>query len=258
MEQYFERLRKKLLEIYNVENLDSDKLYEMILSENKEQQIHSNVGEMLEKYKLYDFNNPILDSDNFYNLVSRSLRNREKLIESFEWKAFQKDKLENKILNNQNFLYKIYLSVPNECLEQFAMRLLANCVSKKVDYDFKINNNSNINRSDNVVIYATDENYQKYIDVIHEVLKSPGLKTNNGQQHLLAFPYDEDISVAPYIDQKGESFSSIVCNNICRLKNQSSNFEDFYFQVSEMLKNCFRDMNLNNEISHELNNIKAR
>lgn len=48
------------------------------------------------------------------------------------------------------------------------------------DYDFKINNRSNINRRDNVVIYCNDSNVSRYFDIINKVIQNnPSIKFNS-------------------------------------------------------------------------------
>ncbi len=292
MEKYFERLKNKLLEIYQAKDLDADSIYNMIISESEGKNINSNFSEALNnlclylyykendlqsltknelpfniekgldfkdfcewlnKYKLYSFSGLIKD-DNYYNLISRALSNRGNVIESFEWKAFHKDRLENKTsTTSPNFSYKIYLPIANDSLEYFALRLLGKCVGKNINYDFKINNNPNISRSDNVVVYASAENFNDYINVINSILENGNITLNENQQHLLAFPYRKGISVAPYIDNGNESFSSIVCNRIFELKNSSSSFEDFNSQVAAMMNDYYKKLsNIGNfEISKE-------
>lgn len=123
------------------------------------------------------------------------------------------------------------------------MRFLAKCSGRNVDYDFKINDNSSISRSDNVVIYATDDNFEAYIKIIEDIIKNDSrIKINYDQQHLLAYPYNDYVSIAPYIDYKGESFSSIICNEICNLRKQSLSFEDFYQSVVMMISNHFNEI----------------
>lgn len=198
----------------------------------------------LEKYKSYEFQNSILQGDTYYDLIFRALVNRNRVIKSDGWKAIQKSNLENTENSlNKNFAYKIYLPIANESLELFSMRFLAKCSGKNVDYDFKINDNSSISRSDNVVIYATNENFDDYIKIIEDVIKNDSrIKINYEQQHLLAYPYNDYVSIAPYIDYKGESFSSIICNEICNLRKQSLSFEDFYQSVVMMISNHFNEI----------------
>lgn len=203
--------------------------------------------EQLEKYKLYNFKNSICQGDTYYDLIFRALVNRNRVIISDGWKAIQKSNLENTENSlNENFAYKIYLPIANESLELFSMRFLAKCSGRNVNYDFKINDESSISRADNVVIYATDENFDDYIKIIEDIIKNDSrIKINYDQQHLLAYPYNNYISIAPYIDYKGESFSSIICNEIYNLRKQSLSFEEFYQSVVIMISNHFNGIKEN-------------
>lgn len=288
MEKHSEKLKNKLLEIYSQPNLNADELYNFIIYKQCNQDIESKYNSylnnlclylyyknnslqtltknvlpfelerglsfdlfctQLEKYKSYEFQNSILQGDTYYDLIFRALVNRNRVIKSGGWKAIQKSNLENTENNlNDNFAYKIYLPIANESLELFSMRFLAKCSGRNVDYDFKINDNSSISRSDNVVIYATNENFNDYIKIIEDVIKNDSrIKINYEQQHLLAYPYNEYISIAPYTDYKGESFSSIICNEICELRKSCTSFDDFYNNVVRMINNHFNEFK-NNQI----------
>lgn len=179
MEKHSEKLKNKLLEIYSNPNLNADELYNFIIYKQCNQDIESKYNvylnnlclylyyknnslqtltknvlpfelesglsfdlfcEQLEKYKLYKFKNAIWQEDTYYDLISRALVNRDRVIKSDGWKAIQKSNLENTENNpNENFAYNIYLPIANESLELFPMRFLAKCSGRKVDYDFKIN-----------------------------------------------------------------------------------------------------------------------
>lgn len=283
MERYSENLKNKLLEIYSQPNLDADDLYKFIIYKKCNQDIKSKYNSylnnlclylyyktsnlqaltkivlpfelerglsfdlfcvQLEKYKLYEFQNSFLQRDTYYDLIFRALVNRNRVIKSDGWKAIQKNNLENTKNNlNENFAYKIYLPIANESLELFSMRFLAKCNGRNVDYDFKINDDPSISRSDNVVVYATNENFNDYIKIIEDIIKNDSrIKINYDQQHLLAYPYNDYISIAPYIDNKFESFSSIICNEICNLCRQGLSFEDFYQNVVMMINNHFNEI----------------
>lgn len=82
------------------------------------------------------------------------------------------------------------------------------------------------------------------------------IKINYDQQHLLAYPYNEYISIAPYIDYKGESFSSIICNEICELRKSCTSFDDFYNNVVCMINNLLNELK-NNQIKGSAKKIKV-
>ena len=86
-------------------------------------------------------------------------------------------------------------------------------------------------------------NADEYIKIIETVIKNDSkIKINYDQHHLLALPYNDYISIAPYIDYKGESFSSIICNEICELRKSSTSFDVFYQSVVTMINNHFNEI----------------
>lgn len=111
-------------------------------------------------------------------------------------------------------ILKLYLSVDNSDLHYFANRLISTSLSKGYDdFDFKINNNSNMNRRDNVVIYCTEENIGRYIHTVSEILEqSPDIKLNS--PHLLGISYDEKITCGVDHDNGNTSHTDKLCQGI--------------------------------------------
>ena len=273
MNDHLENLKNKLLEIYSIPNLTLDYLYEFLICKQSNERIYSKYNlylnnlylylyyqnnslqsltkntlpfeitrnlpfdlfcNELEKYKLYKFDS-LIPNDNYYNLIIRALVNRNKIIEDSNWKFIQKNALEN-TNDNENFTYKIYLPISNQSLELFTMKFLAKCHREKINYDFKINNNEDISRSDNVVIYATSNNINNYLKIIEEVIRqNQNIVINYDYQHPLAYPYNNHISIAPYLDYNKESFSSIICRYILKSRETSPSFEEFYNNVITFL-----------------------
>ena len=273
MNDHLENLKNKLLEIYSNPNLTPDDLYEFLICKQSTENIYSKYNLLLnnlylylyykhnllqsltkntlpfeitrnlsfdlfcnelEKYKLYKFDS-IFPNDNYYNLITRSLVNHNKIIEDSNWKFIQKNALEN-TNDNENFAYKIYLPIANQSLELFTMKFLAKCHRDKINYDFKINNNEGLTRSDNVVIYATSNNINNYLKIIGETIRqNQNIIINYDYQHPLAYPYNNYISIAPYLDYNKESFSSIICKYILKSRETTSSFEDFYNKVVTFL-----------------------
>ena len=85
----------------------------------------------------------------------------------------------NKNTSKKNLNF--YLSVDNFSLHTFSVAFLQECLDSDMDdYDFKINNRSNINRRDNVVIYCNDSNVSRYFDIINKVIQNnPSIKFNS-------------------------------------------------------------------------------
>ena len=292
MEKNYNMLKSKLLEIYNIPNLSSDEIYDTLLCHASNEPIMSKYHnllyslclylyhqknnietlskhqlpfsirqdisfdlfyEELEKYKLYSFENSVIPNDTYYNLIFRALFNKGKVINEDNWVAIQKNSLENKEVKDDSFAYKIYLPIANESLELFSMKLISKCINRHIDYDFKINNDESISRSDNVVIYATSSNYKEYIEVINELIKSDTrIKVNYDNQHPLAYPYNNIISIAPYTDYNKESYTSILCNRIYEIRKGSITFEEFYNNVINLLEEENKELKKNINSSFEV------
>lgn len=130
--------------------------------------------------------------------------------------------------------HRIYLAVDNSCLHKFALSLVNECGLFHVQYRFKINNGDLENQYDNVVIYANKEELPAYIHCIEKVLnKNPEIKFN--QKYLIAYPYDKNIAVAPYLDTNNESYSQIVSEMISDCRDDANSREDFILKVDRCL-----------------------
>lgn len=136
----------------------------------------------------------------------------------------------------QDHDFKIYVPVENANLEEFTCRLLEKLMSRDTQYHFKINNDTNVTRSDNVCIYATKDNFSDYLDSIEEVLKeNPEIKISYEDLHVLAYQYNDHIAVADYLDKEDQSYGSIVSDKILEAKLKSSSFEEFYDKTKEII-----------------------
>lgn len=115
------------------------------------------------------------------------------------WMKFYTSRLESDV--ETEFEYRIYLAVDNSSLHRFASALMSACKYYGVPYEFKINNAEGQNQYDNFVFYTSEENLAGAIKAIQAVLARPnGTKLN--QPCLIAYPYDENIRVAPEISFK--------------------------------------------------------
>ena len=116
--------------------------------------------------------------------------------------------------SEQTEYIKIYLSVDNNSLHQFANQFLLSCLKYGYsDFDFKINKNANINRRDNVVVYCTVKNFGQYVNLVQEVIENnPTIVFN--QPHLLGIPYDEHIYCGIDFDNGKTSYTDKLCENM--------------------------------------------
>lgn len=128
--------------------------------------------------------------------------------------SLPKENLDIQNPNEQTEYIKIYLSVDNNSLHQFANQFLLSCLEYGYsDFDFKINKNVNINRRDNVVVYCTDKNFGQYVNLIQEVIKNnPKIAFN--QPHLLGIPYDEHIYCGIDFDNGKTSYTDKLCEGM--------------------------------------------
>lgn len=174
------------------------------------------------------------------------------------WFKIYADKIKGTTISNPT--HRIYLAVDNSCLHRFALLLLQQCSLRHIQYQFKINNGNLQNNYDNVVIYTNEEELPKYIHSIETILnKNKKIKFN--QQCLIAYPYDKNIAIAPYIDTKTESYSQIVCNSISYYRDNAesklefiSNVDQYFNKVLGSTKRLCEEIRMTRTIS---NNISA-
>lgn len=119
---------------------------------------------------------------------------------------------------------KMYLSVDNEHLYWFAIKLFEGCLKNGIlDFCFKVNNNESKTRSDSVVIYFNEENYGKYLELINQIImENPGIKFN--RQNVLAYPINDYVRIAK--DPSSTSFTDYFCKVIMKLKKEGYNDEE--------------------------------
>ena len=152
---------------------------------------------------------------------SRAIKNSTKIPEKLdEFKRKLKDAFPDWLsisgpgVQESEETIKLYLSVDNSDIHYFANRLLYTSIDREYDdFDFKINNNQDINRSDNVVIYCTPENIGRYIQTVSEILEqSPDIKLNS--PHVLGIPYDDKIYCGVDHNNGTISHTEAICESI--------------------------------------------
>ncbi len=175
--------------------------------------------QLLEKYKDIEFHNELVPEvntvfDEIWRLANFKLLSRD------HWSKVYSSNLTGKEVVEDG---KLYISIDNEDLYQFACLLVTRCIKSGLkDFEFKVNNNNEINRTDNVVIYFTKENLGKYLEVIASILQEfPNMSIND--EHMLAHKVKDGIAIAKdYKD--GSSFTEKICNGILTLiKNNYTN-----------------------------------
>lgn len=163
----------------------------------------------------------------------------KKIISDFDYDWIQVNPKEKPNAGNDNNLFKIYLSIDNMDLHLFATKLLISCSELKYnDLYFKINNDSEINRRDNVVIYCNAKNFSKYIDLIQKILvENPHIQFNS--PNLLAIPYDDKIYCGMDFDDGKTSFTSKICRDIIESKKAKKSIEEIIQQIYETRKEVY-------------------
>lgn len=174
----------------------------------------------LEQYKQINYYNDVLpDIKNAYQELIRI--SCYKLLDQGHWtKIYSSTISENEVKEEG----KIYISIDNSYLYQFACLMFSNCLKNHLyDYEFKANNNQEINRTDNFVIYFTADNLNTYLEIIEKLKKQyPEFKINCS--HMLGKEISEGVVIAKdYKD--GSSFTEKVCNAIIGLKKQGYDTE---------------------------------
>lgn len=152
----------------------------------------------------------------------------KKIISLSGWFKIYSDRLKGSTINDHT--QRIFLAVDNSYLHKFSLLLVQQLELFHIHYQFKINNGDGGNSYDNVVIYLSEEELPIYIKCILNILdKHPEIKIN--QQCVLAYPFDKNIAVAPYLDTKYESYSQIVCKKIVQFRQKALSLDEFISNV---------------------------
>ena len=179
-------------------------------------------------------NTPYLE-DNLYHKLIEKMKDMMGHDPDKGWTKVYSSRLE-KDAGHEKETRRIYLSVDNKDLHEFALRLLVKCDELGIRYEFKINADDSYRRADNVVIYTSDEDFPKYITAIEEIKKdNPNI--DFGSANMLAYPFNEYIGVvSKEEDGKGGSHSEIICDEICCLRNHDNlEFDSFYADVEKFM-----------------------
>ena len=173
----------------------------------------------LEKYKDIKYSDNVTNMKNLYQKIL-SLANF-KLLDRGDWTKIYSSSITQKDFSE---IGKLYVSVDNSYLYQFAFDMLTSCLKNGIyDYEFKVNNNYEINRTDNMVIYFTKDNLNKYLSIINDLKqKYPNFAINCS--HILGKEISEGVAIAKdYKD--GSSFTEKICKTCLGLKKNGYSTE---------------------------------
>ena len=175
--------------------------------------------EYLEGLKQYKYSLPMRSEVKTYcDLLIYSCLNRLLNMTDPIWTKIYSSKITKN--NEIDVLGKMYLSVDNKDLYRFAILLLEGCLEQGIDeFEFKVNNDENVTRCDNIVIYFTETNFNKYISLITQIIKDNSqIKLNT--QNVLGYSINENICIAKDYNGGSESYTQKVCDVIALLKGK--------------------------------------
>lgn len=174
----------------------------------------------LEKYKNIEYKNEVISEiKNLFQEIIR-LANFKLLDKGYWTKIYSSSTLYEEVKETG----KLYVSIDNAYLYQFACLLFTNCLKNGIyNYEFKVNNDQEINRTDNLVIYFTEDNLNSYLSIINE-LKQTYPEFNFNYSHILGKELSDGVAIAKdYKD--GSSFTEKICSTILELRKKGYDAE---------------------------------
>lgn len=174
----------------------------------------------LEKYKNIEYKNEVISE--IKNLFQEIIRLANfKLLDKGYWTKIYSSLTSYEEVKETG---KLYVSIDNAYLYQFACLLFTNCLKNGIyNYEFKVNNDQEINRTDNLVIYFTEDNLNSYLSIINE-LKQTYPEFNFNYSHILGKELSDGVAIAKdYKD--GSSFTEKICSTILELRKKGYDAE---------------------------------
>ena len=174
----------------------------------------------LEKYKNIEYKNEVISE--IKNLFQEIIRLANfKLLDKGYWTTIYSSSTSYEEVKETG---KLYVSIDNAYLYQFACLLFTNCLKNGIyNYEFKVNNDQEINRTDNLVIYFTEDNLNSYLSIINE-LKQTYPEFNFNYSHILGKELSDGVAIAKdYKD--GSSFTEKICSTILELRKKGYDAE---------------------------------
>ncbi len=259
----FKKFEEKLKIIYDDEDADRIKIYEYLVMNNGkiDYSLIENVArsELYKKISLMSiYCTEYIHRDGYTSLYSENFKIKSGLKYEDFVKEFSKlkdypgvrysDKYEATIASNlsSEWLYfntykghhdmnhenvRMYIPISNESLFQFTELFLNEILKENIEVNFKINNfvYSREERSDSFLIYADRDKMSDYVRIINKILgENNNIKINEKYIQYYAFPYTENLYLAPYLDDSFNSYNFIVSNFLLDLKKESDTFEQYY------------------------------
>lgn len=206
---------------------------------------YSDFKKYLEELQKYEIDIELLPgiknhSDNIVRIAASKLLD----MGNWNWTRIYSSKLTGKDIAEQG---KMYISVDNKDLYMFANLLLEKCLKQGIeDYEFKVNNDDSKTRSDNVVIYFTNENFSKYISSVNQIIsENPSIQLN--AQNILGYSINSNIKIAKDYENGKESFTSKVCKKIITLRQRGIDNSEIIESIDSATQKYLSDIiKLNN------------
>ena len=174
----------------------------------------------LEKYKNIEYKNEVISE--IKNLFQEIIRLANfKLLDKGYWTKIYSSSTSYEEVKETG---KLYVSIDNAYLYQFACLLFTNCLKNGIyNYEFKVNNDQEINRTDNLVIYFTEDNLNSYLSIINE-LKQTYPEFNFNYSHILGKELSDGVAIAKdYKD--GSRFTEKICSTILKKRKKGYDAE---------------------------------
>lgn len=191
------------------------------------------------RYKQFTINNDIVKNDNFRDRILRGIMRLCRHREWGGWTYIDSSVLQKNCTHRID--KKIYLSVDNKDLHDFALILLEKCDKYGVRYDFKINADDSYRRVDNVVIYTSNDDLSKYIAIIKEIKKqNPSM--DFGDAHPLTYHLNDYIGLASEENGAAISHSQMICEKICDIRRGARRFNPFFEDVEKAIHQATKEV----------------
>ncbi len=204
----------------NIKNLNIDELYDdlTIIKDQKSEFDESEYDKFIMSFALLNRNRTDISASELTTLCDNLRKANSSKLAKFKstFTNYFKHWIQITSLkaNDKESNIKIYLSVDNSNLHLFANKFILACLNSNLeDFCFKVNNNSSVNRRDNIVVYCNQKNFGSYIRLIQNVITdNPNIKFNS--PHLLGIPYNDKISCGFDYENGQISYTENCCQNI--------------------------------------------
>lgn len=163
-----------------------------------------NYGTIIEEDK-NDFLN-----DAFFDLSKRwNKQGVNPIIKMVGWKLFESKELTGKNLEHNKISHRLYIGANGSSKYAFCHKLYEKLKAANIPFYFKVNDNDNVNRRDNIVIYSSTEYLEETLKVVENILKENSYLLNNfSSPSILMGKLEDNIGYASEKANSGKSYTS--------------------------------------------------